>query len=100
MIESFKVRPDFAPFIRYSMRGRMAHTDNTIQSFSYEKEILQQKIAKLEKSEAKAHQKIKTLKKTADKYKFLIESSSDMIFTVDLEGNFLFTNKAFNLHYS
>ncbi len=80
----------------------MAHTNDSIQSFSREEEKLQQKIAKLEKSEAKAHQKIKALKKTAEKYKFLIETSSDMIFTVDLEGNFLFTNKAFkkSLGYS
>jgi PAS domain S-box-containing protein len=102
MIESFKVRPDFAPFIRYSMRERTARTDNTIQSFSYEQEKLQQKIAELEKLEAKAHQKIKALKKIAEKYKFLVETSSDMIFTVDLEGNFLFTNRAFkkSLGYS
>jgi len=33
--------------------------------------------------------------KSADKYKLLVETSSDMIFTVDLEGNFMFTNKAF-----
>lgn len=102
MIKSYKGRADFALFIRYSMRGRMARTDNLIQSFSYEQEKLQQKIAKLEKSEAEAHQKIKALSKTAEKYKLLVETSSDMIFTVDMEGNFLFTNRAFKkcLSYS
>ncbi len=73
----------------------MAHTHDTIQSFSEGQEKLQQKIAQLEKSEAKAYQRIKALKKTTEKYKFLVENSSDMIFTVDLEGNFSFTNRAF-----
>ena len=84
------------------MRGRMARKGNTTQSFSSKQEKLQQKIAKLKNSEAKAHQKIKALKKTAEKYKFLVETSSDMIFTVDLGGNFLFANKAFkkSLGYS
>jgi len=37
-----------------------------------------------------------------EKYKTLVETSSDMIFTVDLKGNFLFTNQAFekSLGYS
>lgn len=56
---------------------------------------MQNKIASLEKSEAVAHHTIKTLGKTAEKYKLLVECSSDMIFIVDLRGNFLFTNKAF-----
>lgn len=54
-----------------------------------------EKIANLEKSEAEAHQKIRTLSKTAARYKLLVESSTDMIFIVDSGGNFLFTNKAF-----
>ena len=42
------------------------------------------------------------LKESEEKYKTLVEISNDMIFTVDLKGNFLFTNKAFekNLGYS
>jgi len=37
-----------------------------------------------------------------EKYRTLVQTSSDMIFTVDLEGNFLFTNQAFekSLGYS
>jgi len=37
-----------------------------------------------------------------EKYKTLVQTSSDMIFTVDLKGNFLFTNQAFekSLGYS
>ncbi|UCC39153.1 MAG: PAS domain S-box protein [Candidatus Aminicenantes bacterium] len=37
-----------------------------------------------------------------EKYQLLVETSTDMIFTVDLKGNFLFVNKAFkkNLGYS
>jgi len=31
-------------------------------------------------------------------YRELVEASSDMIFTVDTKGNFLFTNKAFHKH--
>jgi len=56
---------------------------------------LQKKIAHLKKSEAVAHQNIKAISKTAETYKLLVESSSDMIFIVDLGGNFLFANKAF-----
>jgi PAS domain S-box-containing protein len=33
--------------------------------------------------------------KASEKYKLLVETSLDMIFTVDLEGNFMFANKAF-----
>jgi len=42
------------------------------------------------------------LKESEEKYKTLVETSNDMIFTVDLNGNFQFTNKAFekNLGYS
>jgi len=47
----------------------------------------------------RAEQKVKT---SEEKYKTLVETSSDMIFTVDLNGNFLFTNQAFgeSLGYS
>jgi len=40
----------------------------------------------------RAEEKVKT---SEDKYKTLVETSNDMIFTVDLKGNFLFTNQAF-----
>jgi len=35
------------------------------------------------------------LRESEEKYKTLVETSNDMIFTVDLKGNFLFTNQAF-----
>ena len=35
------------------------------------------------------------LRKSEQMYKTLVETSHDIIFTVDLKGNFLFTNKAF-----
>lgn len=42
------------------------------------------------------------LEKSDENYKTLVETSNDMIFTVNLKGNFLFANKAFekNLGYS
>jgi PAS domain S-box-containing protein len=73
----------------------VAHTDNTKQQFSNEQGKLLNKIAELKKSEAESQKKMRALSKTAAKYKLLVETSSDMIFEVDLEGNFLFTNKAF-----
>jgi PAS domain S-box-containing protein len=36
------------------------------------------------------------LRESEKKYKLLVETSKDMIFTVDLDGNFLFANKAFS----
>lgn len=42
------------------------------------------------------HKKVEEkLKKSEERYRTLIETSNDMIFTVDSRGNFLFTNKAF-----
>lgn len=38
------------------------------------------------------------VKKSEEKYRRLVETSNDMIFTVDLKGNFLFTNKALEKH--
>jgi len=35
------------------------------------------------------------LRESEEKYRTVVESSYDIIFTVDLKGNFLFTNKAF-----
>lgn len=42
------------------------------------------------------------LKESPEKYSLMIEASTDMIFAVDLKGNFLFANNAFkkNLDYS
>ena len=35
------------------------------------------------------------LRKSEQKYRLLVETTNDMIFTVDFQGNFLFTNQAF-----
>jgi PAS domain S-box-containing protein len=63
---------------------------------------LRQRLRKLEASETKRKQTEQILKESAEKCKLLVETSNDMIFTVDLKGNFLFVNKAFkrNLGYS
>lgn len=63
---------------------------------------LRQKCRKLEAAKTKQKQKEQIYKESEEKYKLLVETSTDMIFTVDLKGNFLFANKAFkkNLGYS
>jgi len=63
---------------------------------------LQQKLRKLGAAETRQRQTEQILKESEEKYKLLVETSNDMIFTVDLKGNFLFVNKAFkkNLGYS
>jgi PAS domain S-box-containing protein len=40
----------------------------------------------------------KALKISEKRYKILVETSNDMIFTVDLQGNFLYANKAVETH--
>ena len=63
---------------------------------------LQQHVRTLEASETRQKRMKHTIKVSEERYSSLIESSNDMIFTVDLEGNFLSVNKAFkkNLGYS
>jgi len=63
---------------------------------------LQQKLRKLEGAKTKQEQQEQIYKESEEKYKLLVETSNDMIFTVDLKGNFLFVNQAFKkiLRYS
>jgi PAS domain S-box-containing protein len=49
---------------------------------------LREEVAERQRAEEK-------LKASEEKYKTLVETSRDIIFTVDLKGNFLFTNQAF-----
>ncbi|MGB3093368.1 MAG: PAS domain S-box protein, partial [Candidatus Zixiibacteriota bacterium] len=49
---------------------------------------LKEEVAERQRAEEK-------LRASEEKYKTLVETSRDMIFTVDLKGNFLFTNQAF-----
>ncbi len=73
------------------------------------KELLIAQLAELEKrnkeleiSDIARMQKEQILRESETKYRLLVESSTDMLFTVDLKGNFLFSNKAFkkSLGYS
>ena len=61
---------------------------------------LRHRFVELEKAKAKSFEV--SLKESEEKYRLLVEASTDMIFTVDLKGNFIFTNRAFkkNLGYS
>ena len=56
---------------------------------------LQKRNEELEITEIERMQERELLKESEKKYSLLVESSTDMLFTVDLKGNFLFTNKAF-----
>ncbi len=56
---------------------------------------LQKRNEELEITEIEQMQKEQVLRESEKKYSLLVESSTDMLFTVDLKGNFLFTNKAF-----
>jgi len=81
----------------------MKDDEKTKQQLIDELMKIRQRIAELEKAKTKdmfpeqtskgAEEK---LKESEEKYKTLVETSIDMIFTVDLEGNFLFTNSAFD----
>ena len=63
---------------------------------------LQQRNKKLEIAEIERMQEEEVLRESEKKHRLLVESSTDMLFTVDLKGNFLFVNQAFekSLKYS
>jgi len=69
--------------------------DETKEQLLEELGKLRQKLRKLEAAETGRKQTEQILKESEEKYKLLVETSTDMIFTVDLKGNFLFVNKAF-----
>ncbi|NIM90411.1 MAG: PAS domain S-box protein [Candidatus Aminicenantes bacterium] len=72
----------------------MKDKDRTKEQLLEELGKLRQKLRKLEDAEAKHKQKEQLYKESEEKYKLLVETSNDMIFTVDLGGNFLFVNQA------
>lgn len=80
----------------------MKNIEKTQKQFIEELEELQQRNKELEISEIKRMQKEQILRESEKKYRLLVESSADMMFIVDLKGNFLFVNKAFkkSLGYS
>ena len=63
---------------------------------------LRRQIAEWKKLETEWKHKEEMLKESEERYRLLVETTADMIFTVDLKGNFLFANRAFkkNLGYS
>jgi PAS domain S-box-containing protein len=58
-------------------------------------EELTEAIRELQAEVAERRRAEEMVKVSEQKYKTLVETSNDMIFTVDLKGNFLFTNRAF-----
>jgi PAS domain S-box-containing protein len=81
---------------------KLKDKDKTKKQLVNELVKLQQRIRKSETSETKRKQREQIFKESEEKYRLLVETSADMIFTVDLKGNFLFVNKAFkkNLGYA
>ena len=80
----------------------MKDKDKTKKQLIDELVELRQKIKKFESSKSQPRSREKDYTESEKKYQLLVESSTDMIFKVDLKGNFLFANKAFkkNLGYS
>ncbi|MDH5466825.1 MAG: PAS domain S-box protein [Candidatus Aminicenantes bacterium] len=73
----------------------MKDTEKTREQLIEELEELRERNRRLELSEIERIQKEELLKESEKKYRMLVESSTDMLFTVDLKGNFLFVNRAF-----
>ncbi|MGD2244938.1 MAG: PAS domain S-box protein [Candidatus Aminicenantes bacterium] len=73
----------------------MKNTEKTKEQLIAEIAELQKRNKELEISDIARMQKEQILRESEKKYRLLIESSNDMLFTVDLKGNFLFVNKAF-----
>jgi PAS domain S-box-containing protein len=73
----------------------MKDTEKTREQLIEELEELHERNKQLELSEIESIQKEELLKESEKKYRMLVESSTDMLFTVNLKGNFLFVNRAF-----
>ncbi len=73
----------------------MKNIEKTNEQLVAEIAELQKRNKKLEISDIARMQKEQILRESEKKYRLLVESSSDMLFTVDLKGRFLFVNKAF-----
>jgi len=73
----------------------MKDTEKTKEQLIEELEALRERNKQLELSEIERSQREELLKESEKKYRMLVESSTDMLFTVDLKGNYLFVNRAF-----
>jgi len=73
----------------------MKNTEKTREQLIEELEELHERNKQLELAEIDWIQKEELLKESEKKYRVLVESSNDMLFTVDLKGNYLFVNRAF-----
>jgi PAS domain S-box-containing protein len=73
----------------------MKNREKTKEQLFAELAELQKRNKELEISDIARMQKEQILRESETKYRLLVESSTDMLFTVDLKGSFLFANKAF-----
>lgn len=73
----------------------MNNSEKTKEQLIAEIAELEKRNKELEISDITQMQKEQILRESEKKYRLLVESSTDMLFTVDLKGNFLFVNKAF-----
>ncbi len=73
----------------------MKYSEKTKEQLIAEIAELEKRNKELEVSDIARMQKEQILRESEKKYRLLVESSTDMLFTVDLKGNFLFANKAF-----
>ena len=73
----------------------MKNSEKTKEQLIAEIAELHKRNKELEISDIARMQKDQILRESETKYRLLVESSTDMLFTVDLNGRFLFVNKAF-----
>ncbi len=73
----------------------MKNSEKTNEQLIAEIAELHKRNKELEISDIARMQKEQILRESETKYRLLVESSTDMLFTVDLKGRFLFVNNAF-----